>query len=165
MPKSQKIIFYGNGGIPNPSVMPAISIPAGKRAVIRLNPINSEGGLSRVVFYQTSGTSVDFSVDILESGLPFDYRSEPSQWPNWNTPPSAPLQLFRILGQELTATAGNMVSFVSSGVTGFPYINADQPNTTANIRALWLILTPMWGILTPTVTTWEGYIHLIAPFA
>lgn len=93
----------------------------------------SHGKLALVVVKQVGGVSVNFTVDVLCSKVPFpvgEYAVAAAA--------VSPVELYQVIQQQ-SATAGNAVAFRSE--YGQPYRNVDG-SLSANERDLYLLITP-----------------------
>lgn len=147
--KHNKIVYLGAGGSPNSHVLPAISIPTGKRKVVLLKTAQ-EGRIERVYVKQLTGTAKDFTVRIVESILPYGDESTNAAY---NAATGCDPEHFDVVG-ALAATAGNAASFRdATGAGGYPFLQQDSSTQTNRERKLYLIIIPANS---SDVTTWEA---------
>lgn len=126
-----------------PRAKPPITISAGKRKSIKV-PFPSEGYLTKVVVFQTSGTAVNFDVEIVDSEIPF-----PTGEAAYNAAPADDVDLYRVIPKQ-TATAGNVISDINLE-WGYPFNNQDG-TLTDNQRYIYVVIIPNNS---PDESTWE----------
>lgn len=149
--KHNKIVYLGAGGDPNGHVLPAISIPTGKRKVVLLKTA-PEGRVERVYVKQLTGTSRGFTVRIVESILPYGDEDTNA---DYNAATGCDPEHFDVVGVQ-TVTAGNPVNWRdSTGAGGLPFVNQDSETQTNRERKLYLVIIPDNSVDT---TTWEATI-------
>lgn len=127
-------------------ISPAISITAGKRKCTAV-PFFSEGMVSRVAVQQTSGTAVDFTVEVLCSALPYPVGEQIA------TDPAGvnSVSVYRVI-KQLTGIAGAAVE--TDLEFGGPFHNVDANFTLAD-RFIYLVIIPTAA---GGVTEWDAYI-------
>jgi hypothetical protein len=104
-------------------------------------PFPSEGFLERLVVWQESGTPVDFSVELLNSQLPYP----PGVYAPTD-PPADELQAYRLqvpITQPISQFAGEVLSLVDDDF-GLGFRNVDG-GWTLNQRLVYLVIAPDGG--------------------
>jgi len=146
--KIHKLLYLGSGGTPSKAYA-AISIPAGKRKVVKL-PTFSEGQVARVVVKQATGTPVAYAIELVDSIVP--YGDEDSN-ANYNAAVAVEPAFFRIISKQ-TAIAGDALDYRDNPEANLmaSYINGDQVGSSSNVRAIYLVLIPTNAA---GITTWN----------
>lgn len=139
-------------GTPIKRIKGSISIPAGKRGVIKLAVGFSEGFIKQLYVRQIpssagGGTPVNFSVNLYSSKIPFGDGTTPV---NELDPPNGDDGLYSVINGNKTATAGNPVSFHIFEGDGYAFFNDDQINQDIQ-PYLYLVITPQGSL---TTTKW-----------
>lgn len=124
-----------------------LTIAIGKMLVVKVPVGCSEGWLNELVVKQASGTAVGFSVEVLDSVVPYTVGEH-----DYNAAAAATLDLFQVI-DKITATAGN-VAKLRVAELGYSYINGDG-SPTNNEPYLYLVIIPDNA---GTITTWQATI-------
>lgn len=123
-------------------VQNAVTITAGNKRCVKL-AVPSMGFLEKLIVSQVpagsgGGTSVAFTVELLNSVLPFSVGEHAVA-----TAAAAPLPHHRVqtpADAALSATAGNAATFIDTSY-GVGYVNVDG-TYTSNQNALYLLISP-----------------------
>lgn len=129
---------------------PPLSVPSGKMVCFQI-PFPSEGFLERLIVYQATGTAVDFSVELLNSQIPYP----PGQY-NTGTAATDALEPYRIQipTGPLEADAGTVMTLLDDDF-GQSFRNCDG-GWTLNQRYVYLVISPVGAGGT---TTWNVMIQ------
>lgn len=135
----------------------AISINIGKMKIVRIKMGQAEGWVNELVVKQVpsgsgGGTSIGFTVELLESKIPHYMASDVNQERAYNATPSATIELFRVLDDKRVAAAGGSV-IVQSLDYGFAFFNNDGESQTEAEKYLYLCIIPNNAL---DVTKWEA---------
>lgn len=149
--KIYRNLWVGSGGSPNPRVKAAVSIPAGKRKVVRVaGP--AEGRVARLYVKQKTGGAAAFNVYLLSSALPYgDELADDGSLAAYDAAATADPDLFAVI-DKLTVLSGAAGSFRDA--VGHPYANDDLTKFTKadEFRFFYLVIIPTAAAGT---TTWE----------
>lgn len=144
MSKKHTILYVAKVNSKPAKAKTPITIPAGQMLTLRLHVGQSEGWVNEVAVKQVGGTNVAFTLELLDSEVPYfaggtivgDQSTQGTA-----VAATSPVELYRVLDGQKSATAGNAV-VVQSPEFGFPYINADQVSQTENRPYLYLTIVP-----------------------
>lgn len=151
MSKLNKVTWMGAGGSPNKHVLPAISIPIGKRKVVLVKCVQ-EGRVERVYVKQKSGTNVAFDVRVQCSKVPYGDETSNAAY---NDALTVDPELFEVIGKQ-SAISGAAVDYRDPvGEEGRPFINEDSDTQSNRERKLYVVIIPA---NTSDLSTWEATI-------
>lgn len=135
----------------------ALTIAAGKQLSVRVPVISSEGWVNELIVNQVpsgsgGGTSIDYTVELLDSCVPFHGGdSEDAEVvSNYNAAAAVTVEHFRVV-DAVAATAGNTAKLRSADF-GYPFQNADGTRTH-NQAYLYLVIRPNNAL---DQTQWEA---------
>jgi hypothetical protein len=152
MGKRTSVLYTAQVSGAPPRALGVISIAAGNMVSIRVPIGSSEGWINEVIVRQLTGTTVPFTVELLDSQLVYHQSSTQTQFQQaWNTAAAVTIDLYRIV-DSVSGTAGNTAELRTAEL-GYSFINADQVTDTINQRYVYLTIIPN---NTLGSTTWEA---------